>query len=71
MDDVDFKIIKDQQSAFSEILEKELNEPVGGAGTDDGWCQLTPEQMENDLIETPTKVIKTLMQGGLNTDEND
>lgn len=66
MDDVDFKIIKDQQSAFSEILEKELNEPVGGAGTDDGWCQLTPEQMENDLIETPTKVIKTLMQGATN-----
>lgn len=66
MDDVDFKIIKDQQSAFSEILEKELNEPVGSAGTDDGWCQLTSEQMENDLIETPTKVIKTLMQGATN-----
>lgn len=66
MDDINFKIIKDQQSAFSEILDKELNEPVGGAGTDDGWCQLTPEEMENELTETPTKVIKTLMQGAIN-----
>lgn len=71
MDDVNFKIIKDQQSAFSEILEKELNESVGGAGTDDGWCQLTPEEMENELTETPTKVIKTLLQGGLNANENE
>lgn len=71
MDDVNFKIIKDQQDAFSEILNKELNEPVGGAGVDDGWCQLTPEEMENDLMETPTKVIKTLMQGGANINENE
>lgn len=71
MDDINFKIIKDQQSAFSEILDKELNEPVGGAGTDDGWCQLTPEEMENDLMETPTKVIKTLIQGGANINENE
>lgn len=65
-DNIQFQIIKDQQDAFSEILDKELNEPVGGAGTDDGWCQLTPEEMENDLMETPTKVIKTLMQGAIN-----
>lgn len=71
MDDVNFKIIKAQQDAFSEILDEDLNKSVGGVGTDDGWCQLTPQQMENELTETPTKVIKTLIQGGLNADEND
>lgn len=71
MDDLSLKIIEDQQDTFNAMLDEELNEPVGGASTDDGWCQLTPQQMENELMETPTKVIKTLVKGGLNADEND
>lgn len=56
------RIIQDQWDEFDRLLDSELTEEFG-PGTDAGWCDLTPEQMERDLTETTDKIAKNLMKG--------
>lgn len=63
-DELAERIIQDQWDTFNGLLESDLTEEFG-PGTDDGWCDLTPEQMEKDLTETTDKIAKNLMKGTL------
>lgn len=61
-DEIYQRIIRDQWDTFNGLLESDLTEEFG-PGTDDGWCDLTLEQMEKDLTEPTDKIAKNLMKG--------
>lgn len=68
-DEIYQRIIQDQWDTFNGLLESDLTEEFG-PGTDDGWCDLTSEQMEKkDLTETTDKIAKNLMKGTLKNEK--
>lgn len=62
-DDDLFRLTRQTFKDLDDEINANLNKEYGQGGVDDGWCDLSSQEMEEDLTATTDKTIKILTKG--------